>query len=318
LVGGSLIGSTGTNGGMLNLYDVNGSVTVKGSIIGGSASGSGQVRMGNAKSVLIGGSIIGGDLDSGSATYNGALNHYSGTIGSITIGGSIIGGSVSGSGSLLESGALSLQNAGSVLIKGNVIAGEDNSSGTLSRSGAIQAEESIGAVTIKGHVTGSSTHRAVIAAFGPGTLLGSGTQELAIAKIAIGGNVTRADFLAGFDDSSGRDGDGSIGSVAVKGDWFASSISAGVIDTGGTGFGGADDTISSDGNSPAITSRIASIVIGGTFGGTAGAGDTFGFVAQQIGLVKIGGSTVFTGTAATDAVKALPSVTSDLYVREVA
>lgn len=113
-------------------------------------------------------------------------------------------------------------------------------------------------------------------------------------------------------------GDASIGAVVVKGDWFASSISAGVRDMSANGFGGADDVIMPENNAAGIASRIASIVIGGTIGGSATAGDTFGFVAQQIGSVKIGGSTVFTGTPATDAVKAIPNITNDIFIREVA
>jgi hypothetical protein len=36
--------------------------------------------------------------------------------------------------------------------------------------------------------------------------------------------------------------------------------------------------------------RIGSITIGGTVRGTSAAGDSFGFIAEEIGRVKIGGS----------------------------
>jgi hypothetical protein len=236
----------------------------------------------------------------------------------LVIGGSVLGGSASGNGTMRNSGALLFVNVGNILIKGSLIAGADASTGSLTNSGGIAAEGTIGSLTIKGSVTGSATHRSNISAVGPGTAPAGATQELAIGKLSIGGNVANTNILAGYGNGADADGDASIGSVAVKGDWLASSISAGVKDMNGNGFGNADDAVSAMNNAPAIVSRIASIVIGGSIGGSATAGDTFGFVAQQIGIVKIAGSTVFTGTAATDAAKAIPNITNDLFIREVA
>lgn len=58
-------------------------------------------------------------------------------------------------------------------------------------------------------------------------------------------------------------------------------------------FGNVGDTsIAAPALDTAIVSRIASIVIGGTVNGTGAAGDPFGFVAEQVVSVKIGGVAV--------------------------
>jgi len=126
-------------------------------------------------------------------------------------------------------------------------------------------------------------------------------------------------ILAGYDaDLNPQNADAQIGAVKVGGDWVASSLAAGATD-GGDGFGNATDAVIAGGNdSPAIQSRIASIQIGGQALGTPDAvnnTDHFGFVAQQIGSFKVGG-TVFPLLALANDDLAV-GATGDLRLREV-
>jgi hypothetical protein len=339
-VGGNVTGGLGVDSGSVHAGGTINALTVGGSVVGGPANNSGRIFSdGDGASIVkVGGNLVGsagdysgelnfdskrisltvgGDLVGGSGIGSGAADFIFGD--SAKVGGSIVGGSITGTAAMQGSGVVLVHNAGKLLVKGGIIAGDDNSSGGLYNSGAIAASGSIGALTVKGSITGSATHRAGISAAGPGTAPAGGTQELAIAKITIGGNVTRAEITAGFDNTgfgADFDGDSSIGSVLVKGDWSASSISAGVKDVNGNGYGNMDDVAIVPGNDGAIASRIASIIIGGSVSGSGAAGDHFAFVAQEIGIVRIGGGTVFTGTSSLDTPKALSAITGDMSVRE--
>jgi hypothetical protein len=85
--------------------------------------------------------------------------------------------------------------------------------------------------------------------------------------------------------------DATIGRVLVKGDWKASSLVAGVDDVTNDGFGRNDVVITGD-TTPGVISKIASVVIKGTATGSTTAGDHYGITAQQIGKVKIGGTSL--------------------------
>ena len=142
--------------------------------------------------------------------------------------------------------------------------------------------------------------------------------DLAITSVNVGGSVERTSILAGFDvDLNPQNGDAQIGTIKVGGDWIASSASAGVT-AGGDGFGNANDTLIAGGG--AIVAPIAAIQIGGIVIGTAGAGDHFGFVAEQIGSFKSFGFTapLHAGPPPPPAdVIELSRATGDVTIREV-
>jgi hypothetical protein len=75
----------------------------------------------------------------------------------------------------------------------------------------------------------------------------------------------------------------------VAGNWTASILAAGVHAGGDQLFATPDDAATAGGNRPELFSRIASITIGGKVSGTAGSGDHFGFVAQEIGSLSVAG-----------------------------
>ena len=113
-----------------------------------------------------------------------------------------------------------------------------------------------------------------------------------IDSMVIKGDVKNAQFLAGYTkDGEAVNPDAHIGKIVVKGNWIQSSMVAGVEDSTHDGFGQNDTVISGD-TTPSVLSRIASLVIKGTAAGSAQGGDCFGIVAQQIGRLSIGGTSV--------------------------
>ena len=152
--------------------------------------------------------------------------------------------------------------------------------GSLTGSGGILAGGKIADVSIKRDILGDASNSPVRI-----TAAGSGKTP-AINSLTVGGNVQNAEILAGYNTVGALvNGGASIGKIAVLRNWVASSVSAGV-DRGGDGQFGTDEDFL--GTSPLIA-RIASIVITGGVFGTAGGGDHFGFVAEQIGKLKIDG-----------------------------
>jgi hypothetical protein len=120
------------------------------------------------------------------------------------------------------------------------------------------------------------------------------TTDLAIAGLTVRGRVEMADILAGYDvDLNPANGDAQIGAVNIGADWIASNLVAGIKATNGY-FGDGDDVLIAD-TSATITAKVASIVIGGQALGTlesANPADHFGFVAELIGLLNVGGTSI--------------------------
>ena len=148
-----------------------------------------------------------------------------------------------------------------------------------------------------------------------------GHPSIAFKSLTIGGNVLNADIRGGSSVGASNP-DAQIGTVKVKGDWTASSLSAGVL-PGVHGFGtAADAPITQAGEPDAFFSKIASITIGGNVEGTAGGTDRFGFVAQEIGALRIHGVAVkltagrSNDTSVTDPAHLL-GTTGDVVVHEV-
>jgi hypothetical protein len=211
----------------------------------------------------------------------GAVNVIGGTngwIGSVKIGGDLdgsAGGSLAG---LLRAGG----NIGAVAVEGSVIGGADFS--------GIVTGGKLGQLKIGGDLLSEDLGKPVVIS-ALGTLNpGSSAAAVAIAGINIQGAVTNAKILAGYTTSLGAaNRDSSIGPVKVGGNWRASSLVAGVADTGLPGFGIGDSLITGD-NTPGLVASIARLTIKGTALGSSDLGDHFGITAERLLRVTIGGT----------------------------
>ncbi len=103
--------------------------------------------------------------------------------------------------------------------------------------------------------------------------------------------------------------------MKVSGDWTASNLVAGVMNTASSNanFGNMNDA-SIGAGSPGIIAKIASIAIGGVVTGTVGGTDHFGFSAQQIGSFTIAGTAI--PLAASPSSRDI-GATGDVTIREV-
>jgi hypothetical protein len=301
-----------------------GKARVAGSVLGGTAPSTGYIgALESVASISIGRDLVGGD-GAGSG-YVSSL----GKIGSVTIGGSILGGTgANTNGSAFRvSGALLAGDLPKVTIGGSIV----SSAGADSFSGLVTATSTIGTLTVKGDLLGNPQTGVHIIAEGKDNNLPAGaTSDVAIAKLVVGGRVQYADILAGFsaDTSTGvgnsffgvvaENGDASIGSVSVGRDWVASNLVAGAFNDAmvdNVKFGDANDKIIGM-HDPAITAKIASVVIKGRVLGTVAPGDHYGFVAQQIGSMSIGGAKLPL-TSGTDASILLAPLSNDVRVHEI-
>jgi hypothetical protein len=141
---------------------------------------------------------------------------------------------------------------------------------------------------------------------------------LAIGRLSIGGSVNRAQILAGYDImGAAMNADAGIGAVVVGRNWIASDLVAGVH-AGDDSFFGTDDDRTIGGDTP-LVARIASILIQGTAIGTAGGVDHYGFIAEEIGAFRSGGTKrALTFGSNNDVSGQQIGSTGDLQVREVA
>lgn len=310
-IDGSVIGGDGPISAYIHSQTAGGSngigkIVIGGDFIGGSGGSSGQIQSeGSVDSVTIRGSIIGngsftgivaitGDLGKldvgddiiGSNSPSSGVVTTTGDIGPVRIGGNIIGGNVIDALSVSNTGAIIGNNIASVKLGGSIISGSDIGAGTLTNSGTIISRAALGAVKIGGNIVGNSTNPVNIVARSQGAVTEG--SDIAIASIAVKGDVEFAQILTGFNDLlAPANADASIGKVKVGGDWRASSLVAGAQDPGGNGFGSGDTL--QPGGSPTVIARIAGITIKGSVTGSLVTGDNFGFVAEQIDSVKISG-----------------------------
>ena len=305
-IGGDVIGGAGNSSGCIFSFGAITSLAIGGSVIGGAGGNSGLIFSNGAiTNLAIGGNLIGGAGDpSGLIFSNGAIT-------SLKIGGDLIGGSAAGTDNLRNSGSIEAQRIGTLTIGGSLTAGTDTTSGTFSTNGAIRVSDDIGSVTI-GNIVGNATNPAIISARGRAVPT---TTDLAIGKLTVKGRVEFAQILAGYDTTGAPvNADAQIGPVIVVGDWIASSLVAGAIATNGL-FGDADDAAIAGGN-PTIASKITSLTIGGQALGTVGGADHFGIVAQSIGIVKIGGTTMPTAVGFGND-DFFVGITSDFKINEI-
>jgi hypothetical protein len=301
-VKGSLVGAAGNFSGDIDTPSSIGPVSVGGDVLGGTGKTTGTIAgEKNMGAVSIGGSLVGGSTGPGGS----GVIATAGNLGPVSIGGNLVGGSISGSATVNVDGSgyiLGVQIS-SITIGGSIIAGSNTNTGTgstLTHDGSIRAGV-IGSITVNGSLIGNRTNPVIIAAAGTG---GTGS-DVAIGSLKVGGRVELANILAGYGpdtngltDGSGPitdagDGQASIGTVKVGGDWIQSNLVAGATAGADNLFGTADDTEIGTETTEDLIARIASILIGGQVLGTppsVNSTDHYGFVAEDIGSFAVGGT----------------------------
>ena len=302
LVARDLVGGEGERSGVVDVRFLGVVVNIGGSVIGSSGVASGTIFGGKVVKVS-----VAGDLRGGSADFSGVIGAIFG-LDSVTISGDMLGGAG------LHSGSIGSRETQEVTIGGSLISGDGNFSGGISTGTYLSS------LTINGDVVGNSSNPVRIIAEGfSGRFSGEN-----IGTVQIGGSATYLDILAGyrFDGQADQpelnpvNDQVRIGRVVVQGNWTAGNIVAGVKDVDGNGFGNRDDV--SKKPSPFI-STIASIQIGGSVSGTPAAGDDFGFSAEWIKHVQIGGNNVpLNPRPGNDQLLAIPgAITGDITINEV-
>ena len=272
---------------------------------------------------------------------NATLNVL-GKLGSFTVGGSFTGtgafsssqlaglaalghtqlGQVSG-GTTLASSGLSAGSIGKLTVKGGLTNSAISSSSSISSAtingdftkSALVAATTTGAVKVLGRLIGDATTPSVISARGPLSPT-SQAKSVAISSLTIKGDVSNAEILIGYDKTFvPTNGDASIGNVTINGNWTASSLVAGIKDDTDNGFGLADVPIPGFDATPTVFSRIASLIIKGTVTSSSSLTDTYAITAQQIGKVKINGTSIVLDKLLPDNLLLAP--TDDLRLVEV-
>lgn len=337
LIHGTVQGGGGVNSGAVIASGVVTGVQIKGALAGSTGEGSGSVQVRDIDLIT---SIRAGDL--GTLTVTGAVTgnigigsgrvYVEGTAKAITLG-SLSGGVGDGSGGITVGAGMAallddytkVGGAASITIKGALVAGAGV--GTA----VIDVASKLGALTIEGAATNATVHvgrdlgklkitgavdGALVTALGQAKP--TAKTDVAIGSITLGAGISNSRILAGYDRfDNPLNGNAQIGTVAVTGNWTASSLVAGVEDVDGDGFGDADDIAIA--SLPGPVSKIASIIISGNVTGTDPlATDHFGFTAKMIGSMKIAGAAQAL-TAGTDTIPlAGVPATNDTAIREVA
>jgi hypothetical protein len=250
-----------TNDGVQSaIYGKAGRIVVHGSLHGNLVVNAvaGSQALAGLKALMVTGSV-GPGFD---GNFAGRIE-VGGDLGTLQIGGDLAGGVAGQSGFLTVGGS-----AGSITIGGSIIGGD------VLFTGAIDVTGRIDSLRVGGSLVGYD---------GPGSAY---VEAGSYGDIFIGGDI-RGYRETGLNTQAGTGvvfTHSSIDRIVVAGSVFAGSIVAG-ISAGGDGYyGTADD---SDLN-PAVTARIAKVIVRGTVTGTSNAGDSFGILANQFGSVKIG------------------------------
>jgi hypothetical protein len=269
-----------------------GSITISGSVTGGSGPNSGVISAaGNLKTLSITGGVTGTTSSGTGGILTGVdlTTTASSSITSLKIGGALAGADITGTGSTVQgSGFITTGHIGSAII-GSIQAGSVAAGNTVTDDGAIRAANDIASLVVKGAITGDVTNPVVITAEGQVT---PGKTDLALGNVSVGGSVTYADFLAGYDQGgvlgTAINAAASIGHVVVGGNWEGGNLAAGVVLGASGDFGGSDASLLT--TVKTVIPSIASIVIKGTVNNAPpAAADTYGFVAETIGSVSVGG-----------------------------
>lgn len=312
---GALEGGAGVDTGSLQVDGRVEKLTI-GAVHGGTGSFTGpQVSATSYGTVLVRGDVVGGANDS-----SGVLSATAGGFDAVTIGGSLRGSPFGGA--VIASGSL-----GVVKITGDVISSSSNAQATLAGFSAssiqiggdlvesgnanhalLKFRQSAGAVTVGGEVRGSAQNSARLLFASETGFSGAG-----FTKLTVKGSVTNALIAGGLRDFDlfADNGDAVLGSISVGGDWVASSAVAGVQIGNDKDYATNDDSPGAS-NAPNL-SRIAAITIRGQVIGTPGGTDRYGFTAQSLGPIKIGGASY----TATPAAIQLPGLYGDEAIRLV-
>jgi hypothetical protein len=165
----------------------------------------------------------------------------------------------------------------------------------------------LGNVVVVGDILGVSAEKPFLIKSNGNHPGKSASGSMALDSLTVTGDVVNVSILAGT--SQDLFGQARIGTVAVAGNWTASSLAAGATAGADGFFGTADDIVASG-----LFSRIASITITGTVSGSANPGDNFGFVSQKIQKISIGGTPLPLNPHTVDTIPLAP----DVFVREVA
>lgn len=299
-IGGSLYGGESSRSN-LRVGDGADSVSIRGSIIGGSASLGGfkQVSISNpVKTFTVGGDVRGGEGHStgsiflrsiGTLKIGGSLIGSDETDGtgeiviaddakSIAIAGSIIGGSASSSaehnGRIAVSGNLGTLTLGRDFVAGTKI----NSGANLFQSSEISVIGTIGSIAIGGGIRGNETHFVKILAGGGG----ENAAITAIKTLNVKGSVLFGSVVAGHSHSTGVNTDAGLGSVTIGGNLIGSYINWG--NTAGADFipGNSDDT------NVSTVATFTSLKVGGYIAGIPGNSTTFWVYGSILKKATIG------------------------------
>lgn len=301
VIKGSLIGDDVINGGSVLVTGNVGKLNISKNLIGGDFANTGSITVnGKTGTLALGGSVVGDDgHGSGSMTFDGDVKN-------LRVRGSIVGGDGIGSASVMNMNG-DIRN---MLVGGTIVVGDGADSGSIRISDAVKN------LKVKGSIVGDSDHRASISIAGLESVVNN--ANVAIGKMTVGGTVRFADILAGYDARlNDVNGDAQIGKVAVKLDWVASNLSAGIAPQSGEikDFGEVTNRVIA-GHRSDIVSKISSIVIKGSVFGTHGGDDNYGFVAEQIGTVKIASHKVALSSGGWNDVHDLSESTHDVCIRE--
>ena len=304
-------GITGGSGAVSGSIEVNGllggtitNLHIGGGLTGGSGTQSGQVYASTGLGTL----FVGGNVTGGTASNPGEVL----AIGSLTnalVKGNLAGNTaIDSADAVLASGYIQAGHIGTLAIDGNVTSGANSGTGGIANSGAIRSTADILSLTIGGAVTGTAANPVVISAqSGPATS-GKPKTDLAIKSVTIDQDATYLNLLAGYGPAVATssntiaagaalgtplDGTAQIGTVTFEGDLSASNVVAGVK-PGSSGFFGTsgDTAIAASTANAALFSTIASIIVDGTATGNSTPADSFGFVAQQVTAVQVGGTAI--------------------------
>lgn len=290
-LGGSIQGGAGLYSGSIfadvRLGLLQTGISSEGSIVGGIGMFSASITAGE-----IGKMIIDGDLRGSEGRGGGMVFVSDGRLGSLLITGSLIGGDATGATNTSESGYVEAQDIGTITIRGDIIAGSAIGTGSIENSGAIRSNNAIKSLVVGGGIIGNPDNPVIVSAVG--AVHPTRTTDLAIGSIQVGGGIARANILAGFDVLDNPvNADAQIGTIRVRDDVQTSNLVAG-SEAGSDGFfGTADDVpISGPNDREAVIARIGKIIVGGSVNGSIAGSDAFGFVANQIGALRIDGRPV--------------------------
>ncbi len=249
------------------------SITIGGSLIGGTGFGSGRILSGHG----IGPIKIGGDVVGGSGQFSGQIAAGNaggnGSIVRIAIGGSLLGGGAADSGEIS-----SASDMGPVKIGGDMVGGDGF------KTGSVECDGKLAGVTVGGSIIGGS-----------GGDSGEIYGQIALGPVKVGDDVKGYEGGAALSFSGCVTSSGALNSVTIGGSLqggdgeFSGEIASigniGMVTIGHDlrgGLGSQSGVIESSGG------KIGAVVIGGsTF--YRGAGDATISMRGDIGAIKIGG-----------------------------